>query len=99
MEEAWSKLSDSDKGILLRNLWDFAVVKLGNDEEVTVDEVYNNIYASLEGKDIISTDPVPGDGKISEGAVKIIIQKLLIISRLSRSIMIFTWPIFKPRQG
>lgn len=77
VEEAWSKLSDSDKGILLRNLWDFAVVKLGNDEEVTVDEVYNNIYASLEGKDIISTDPVPGDGKISEGAVKIIIQKII----------------------
>lgn len=80
VEEAWSKLSDDDKGLLLRNLWDYAVSKLGKGEEIEEDEVFQNIIDSLdeaEKGDLISDEMGAGDDRISEAAVRIIIRKII----------------------
>lgn len=80
VKAALGQLSDANKGLLLKNLWDYAVVELGEGRDITVDGVYSNIYTSLESlekEDIISVDQGPSDGKISEASVKIIIQKII----------------------
>ncbi|NSW91328.1 MAG: S-layer homology domain-containing protein [Firmicutes bacterium] len=74
------ELSDDNKGLLLQNIWDFAVAKIGDGQAITVEAVYDAIVANLGavGKGhLIVPQQIPGDGAIGEDSVKILIQKLI----------------------
>ena len=75
-----NSLSDADKGIILKNLWDFAVAEASDGSPVGVDTIYNKIMDELTliGKaDLVADSSTPGDGKLASHSLRTIIQKLV----------------------
>ncbi len=82
--EELEKLSDDKKGLLLQNVWDYVVARLGDGKPLTVEEDLDDLYAEIKGNlddleiDIIDeTGGTPGDGKISKASVELMIEKLI----------------------
>ncbi|HOJ10989.1 MAG TPA: S-layer homology domain-containing protein [Clostridiales bacterium] len=73
-------LSDENKGLLLQNIWDFCVAKIGDGMVISEDEILSAIINSLNDAgsgDLISDNQVAGDNKIGKESVRIIIRELL----------------------
>jgi|GEM_PF-1861506 len=80
--EQLNNLSDEDKSLLLKNMWDYVVEKIGDGRPTDVQAIYDEIKTNLTDigvwEDIVDeSGSVPGDGKIAGSSVRTMIQKLL----------------------
>jgi len=84
LHELEDDLNEDQKGLILKNLWDYVVAKIGDGVPITLadvdtlyDEIYNNLLSVGKDDDIISDTQTPGDGKIGKDSVKLFIEKLI----------------------
>jgi hypothetical protein len=76
-----NSLADQQKGVLLRDIWNFVVVEAANGQSVSVSGVYNKIKQEMGNtaftNAVDESGGTPGDNKISKQTLETIIQKII----------------------